>query len=274
MARLRQLQGTLYYKDGSKTNGQTGYAVVGPDQAIQRRMQDEASVYQAELRALYIAASIAAAKGERSAIITDSLSALLAVQNFRSDDPTVSAIQRLCLENNQISFLFVHSHTGVPGNELADQKAREATEFQRVGDEWIGVMDLKRSCSNYIQRLRLEDWNLLPATNKLKRGVQYPGPLSDYLLGVRRLDAVLTRIRIGHTRLTHSFLLQGAPSPQCSHCQADLTVEHVLVECRKFACERARLGLTGSLRDVLRPGHTYSAKIIEFLKTTKLFNEV
>jgi len=38
-------------------------------------------------------------------------------------------------------------------------------------------------------------------------------PLSNYSL---------TRLRIGHTRLTHSYLLSGTDQPECSACHCPL----------------------------------------------------
>ena len=39
------------------------------------------------------------------------------------------------------------------------------------------------------------------------------------------------RSRIGHTFLTHSFILAGDCPPQCEHCQCKLAACHILVRC-------------------------------------------
>ena len=50
--------------------------------------------------------------------------------------------------------------------------------------------------------------------------------------GLSRRDTVLlNRLHIGHTRLTHSFLLTGDNILECGTCQCPLTVKHILVEC-------------------------------------------
>ena len=47
-----------------------------------------------------------------------------------------------------------------------------------------------------------------------------------------RSDSVLlNRLRIGHTRLTHSFLLSGDELPECGTCQCPLTVKHIPFHC-------------------------------------------
>jgi len=48
---------------------------------------------------------------------------------------------------------------------------------------------------------------------------------------LRRDSVLLNRLRIGHTRLTHSFLLSGDDIPERGTCQCPLTVKHILVEC-------------------------------------------
>ena len=44
-------------------------------------------------------------------------------------------------------------------------------------------------------------------------------------------EVILCRLRIGHTRLTHGFLMCGDPQTYCEDCLVPLTVKHLLVEC-------------------------------------------
>ena len=45
---------------------------------------------------------------------------------------------------------------------------------------------------------------------------------------------IIDRLRIGHTFLTHSYLLAGGDQPECATCQCPLTVKHILIECTDF----------------------------------------
>ena len=48
----------------------------------------------------------------------------------------------------------------------------------------------------------------------------------------RKEDIILTRLRIGHSRLTHKHYLPNEdPPPECSPCNTPLTIKHVLLEC-------------------------------------------
>ena len=43
-----------------------------------------------------------------------------------------------------------------------------------------------------------------------------------------RKDVVLARLRLGHTRVAHSYLLLGDEQPHCVGCHAPFTVCHLL----------------------------------------------
>jgi hypothetical protein len=40
-------------------------------------------------------------------------------------------------------------------------------------------------------------------------------------------EVILTRLRVGPTRLTHGILLQGEDAPMCAHCDSPLSVVHI-----------------------------------------------
>jgi len=48
------------------------------------------------------------------------------------------------------------------------------------------------------------------------------------------------RVRIGHSRLTHSYLLCGDDPPTCQSCGIPLAVKHILVECTNLRDIRER----------------------------------
>jgi len=65
----------------------------------------------------------------------------------------------------------------------------------------------------------------------------------------RRDTVLLNRLRIGHTRLTHSFLLSG-DLPECGICQCPLTVKHILVECVDLKDVRNKHFVASSIKDL------------------------
>ena len=54
----------------------------------------------------------------------------------------------------------------------------------------------------------------------------------------RKVEVVIHRIRTGHTRLTHKYLMENRFKrvPQCDYCRLDtLSVKHLMIECPHFA---------------------------------------
>ena len=45
-----------------------------------------------------------------------------------------------------------------------------------------------------------------------------------------RDQIIYNRSRIGHTRLTHSFLIEHTVPPKCTNCNQLLSVKHILTE--------------------------------------------
>ena len=50
----------------------------------------------------------------------------------------------------------------------------------------------------------------------------------------RKEETVMARLHIGHSFLTHSFLLKGEEPPVCIGCDKRLTIEHILLTCLDF----------------------------------------
>ena len=82
---------------------------------------------------------------------------------------------------------------------------------------------------------------------------------------------MLNRLRIGHTRLTHSFLLSGDDLPECGTCQCPLTVKHILVECVDLKDVRNKQFVACSVKDLFN--NVEAQKIIDFIKETYFYKQ-
>jgi hypothetical protein len=52
------------------------------------------------------------------------------------------------------------------------------------------------------------------------------------------MEVALCRLRIGHTRLTHRYLIEHRPMSYCNDCLVALTVMHVIAECLNYTADR------------------------------------
>jgi len=50
----------------------------------------------------------------------------------------------------------------------------------------------------------------------------------------RKEQVILSILLIGHTHVTHFYLLNKEQSPNCDHCRSPLTVEHLLTPCSAY----------------------------------------
>jgi len=90
----------------------------------------------------------------------------------------------------------------------------------------------------------------------------------------RRAAVILRRLRIGHTRLTHQYLLRREEPPQCPSCNCALTVVHIILECQQYNSVRQKYFSVTTLRE-LPVFETVSAdNILSFLRDIYLCSSV
>ena len=113
-----------------------------------------------------------------------------------------------------------------------DAKSALELHHTKVG---VPYTDFKHCISQYIRSTWKDDWNGA-VTNKLHSVKPVLGDWqwqSSYRR-CRNDEVVLCHAHIGHTHLTHSYILSKDPLPQCEHCQCILTVCHILMGVHSF----------------------------------------
>lgn len=223
-----------FYTDGSKTTTSVSCAMVTQTITKSHRLNQSASIFSAELYAVILALNYILQNHVKSSVIyTDSLSALQAVCNFKHTKNLLVQRARClaCAVANKgytAILSWVPSHVGIPGNERADQAATIAlaAEVTPVG---VAFQDLKSVLKSTINSHWQEFWERQSA-NKLQL---IKPKIGKYLMpsGNRLEEVLLCRLRVGHTLLTHGFLLGGEEPPQCRHCKCQLSILHILISC-------------------------------------------
>ena len=90
---------------------------------------------------------------------------------------------------------------------------------------------------------------------------------------VSRYDTVLlNRLQIGHSCLTHSYLLSGDDSPTCQPCRIPLTVKHILVECATLRDVHEKYFTVSSLADLFNRADNHT--VIGFIKETHFYHQL
>ena len=86
------------------------------------------------------------------------------------------------------------------------------------------------------------------------------------------IPVVLNRLRIGHTWLTHSFLLRGEDAPECIPCFSPLSVQHIMIHCIDVAPMREKYFKVFNLSELF--GSVPVANIFSFLKEIGIYKKI
>ena len=264
------------YTDGSKSETAVGAAAVHPTAQAkkQQKLNADASIYTAEASAIDMALDIVKKSSKKSfLILTDSLSCLKALQHSDNSDTRILKLRLKIdslLTKKQITLAWLPSHIGIDGNELADTAAKEALELEEIKIKRLHYTDYRKKVREHVHSLWEERW-AAQVGNKLHELKPKLQPRKPSLLP--RKDCVkFTRLKIGHTSLTHRFLLAGEESPECVSCNCKLTIRHLLLECIEFSNMRQKYYRYNNLKHLF--DCTQPKKILDFLREVGLYNKL
>lgn len=234
---------TSFYTDGSKTACYAGSAIIQGKWEKVIRLPQCASVFTAESYAIAVAVErIRKESIPKSVIYTDSLSAITALHYKNAAQPIIGDIIHNLVtaktQGQEIKLCWVPSHVGINGNERADACAAQA------GSKTVTQVHIPHSdCMKFIRSKLRETWQSSwdnETDNKLHIVKPTIAEWESSKHEERYTEVILCRLRIGHTHLTHNFLLMNEDKPRCEECDQELTVNHMLLSCTKFEVLRKK----------------------------------
>lgn len=268
----------LCLTDGSKYNQNTAYAYTINGQLTAHRIRNSASIYSAELIAILAClAHIAQLETHRNYILlTDSLSSLQSLTNPFSTNPIVQRIYLTLLTiksiNSNVTFVWIPGHIGFRPHDAVDEAAKKATSSPKITDPTLTPPeDLKKYYSAIISKQWHKHWRD-QNFNKLRKIKTEPVSWSSSYRTSRQEEVILSRLRIGHTRLTHTYLLTNLAPPSCPHCSADdLSVEHFF-SCPALNNIRSNLNVSSTIISTLNNNHETINSTLTYLRATHFYN--
>ena len=115
-------------------------------------------------------------------------------------------LHHLSCANKTIHLCWIPSHIGIRGNEAADMATKESLD-QDITVSQVPYTDLKSHINFFISSM---------SAGRLAVTIN----LSPHLV-------VLSRLRIGHTYFSHSYILRREDPSECTACQEIYSVRHV-----------------------------------------------
>ena len=235
------------------------------------------TIFSAECLAILLALDIALHSQDKSfLILSDSLSALQAVKGRNAGHFIIKRIleiyQILVNQGKSVSLLWIPSHMGIKGNEMADEKAKEALYSEKLFLKTC-FKDFNQTHRTYSKRLWQEDWDK-EAGNKLRNIVPCLDTHIARCRKDRKEETVLARLHIGHGYLTHSHLWRQEEAPSCfaGNCREQLTFEHLLIKCQALNNVRRKFYQADNMKVLFRD--VPPDKIFKFLKEVNVFNQI
>ena len=156
-----------------------------------------------------------------------------AVENVTHNTNIIARIRSAIISSGtKIKLLWVPGHSNISGNELADCAARSAGTSPTTTLQVNDSRDLKKLVSSRIENEYSLKWHHF--THKYKEVNKHGLKVKYSICNSRQQTRAFTRLRIGHTNITHSHLLQNEAPPKCTACKVNLTVDHILDMCPIF----------------------------------------
>ena len=249
----------VIYTDGSGIQGKIGSATFEPasKETVQKHLGLDIyyNVFAAETLALATAAESLNAK--QSIIFTDSQATIKAINN--PGQQSGQAIIKQYLDSidyntnptQTIKVIWISGHEGIEGNEEADKGAKNAAPNPPPKQNLHHTHHpMKSAISRHIKEKAkaqwLEEWRkgTKTAANLQRlmrqRGAKIGPKLYNNM--VMKNAAQPVQLRTGHCRLNNYLHRYG--HSQTSYCECGVgkeTVEHYLMECRKYKKERRNM---------------------------------
>ena len=197
---------------------------------------DNSSIFTPEAKAIDIALYHMRDQPEKEFIIySDSLPVLRSLKNLDHRNPLIQQILRkynYLSSFKEIVFCWLPSHTNIRGNEVADLEAKSALSLS-ITNLKIPHSDFKSNIHQYVMNKCQSVWEK-QTENKLHELKPDFNSKCSFLGYSRQIQTKITRCRIGHTRLTHAYLLTKEQPPFCISCDESFTVKHFLITCTEF----------------------------------------
>ena len=251
--------GLHIYTDGSGINDTTSAAAVVWEDRAKKVAKlgplKEFPVYHGEAQGLLMALELTRDSGRLCPvyIYSDNQGIVESLAN-----PTAKAAQQILKPfhdlhrsmPNPITVGWIPAHTGIPGNELVDQLAKEAAGWRPTetspllsGGAPPPLATLRPSRRVRITQLQAvtqkhweRQWAVSAHGHQLRHQIKSPGPhtLEKYKRQSRAISSIMTQLSVKKVSLnSYLYKIKKKDSPNCDLCDrcTPQTVPHILLQC-------------------------------------------
>lgn len=174
-----------------------------------------------------------------------------------------------------MTFCYFHNlpvQVNISGNENADKLAKKATTEQTTEIINTPFDDFKRNIRTHIRMNWEQTWNRNSSHLREIKNNTIEWTSSHQLK--RKESIILTRLRIGHSRITHGHFARKESESTCTTCGIKTSVKHIIIDCPKYDEARIESKIANSLFVALGDDQTEIKKTISFINKAQLTNEI
>jgi ribonuclease HI len=258
------------YTDGS-SGSSVGAAIYIPvnDESYGARLPDYCSIFTAEAMAIRMGLHYTLQhKHTQTVIYSDSLSVITSIQNTSTPPTIIRNIQAQLCELNRLGYkiriCWIPGHSGVLGNEKADQAAKLAAVSPGV-PEYVKIYP--EDFRTLVDNILLKKWqqfydehNKARFYKRIEPHVSFNKKFTDQ---DRRKEILLSRFRLGHVNTNRRLHRIGRrDKPDCPYCSEVETIEHLLYECRDTHLISADIPLARALGGGIHSQAVYDGLVL------------
>lgn len=182
-------------------------------------------------------------------IFTDSKAALQILSRRSRSSPhhtaaaDISYLHHLaCIAGHTIKWQWIPGHSGIIGNQKADEAARMGLNHRKYRKVYFTKTDASTMAHRFAVSERNRLWRSNEPNNEVFLHAIDPDLTSKLPRELpRRLETLYHRLRL-NSAYTNSYLfrLGLTINPYCDNCSSIETVEHILLECVAYLAPRSR----------------------------------
>ena len=244
--KMQEYQNTIQiFTDGSVIVNKTGISYQIPSLNVHEnyRLPNNLTIFTVE------GAAIVYALKRVSELISDDVTVFtdcLEVVNSLNEEGSETRSHVINLIRNQAyeiyrengiktNIVWIPGHSGISGNEAANDGAKEATSRDQI-DVHIStsMKDAKTRIRKYIDNEWQRQWNLSTKGREYKRIEPTVSRKIKFCCINRKRETIQTRLRLGKCYMNEYLKIIGRHADgNCDRCMTPETIEHFILECSK-----------------------------------------
>lgn len=279
------------YTDGSKSDSAVGCGIFISDFKLTHkyRLPPNVSIYTAELFAILKAIIWCDdIRPNNIAIFSDSLSALQSLSDMKSLsrpdilNEVLYLLYTLHRQGIQITFVWIPSHVGIMGNEIADKVAKQALQNEEIIEIGLGQSEVTSIFWKNTYDNRQREWSANTETKSQNYRNLHPKITNQIQIQLpnRRNDTNLFRLRSGYCILRDHTGKIFKEDINCIHCGVPETVDHYLLHCTAYNKPRntlkkkiQELQLNFTKANILTNKAVFTL-VTEYINSTRRFQKI